>query len=174
MRDTLVVNLIAGPSAGKSTLAAYIFSMLKFDGFLCELVTEHAKDLVWDESKIISNQIYLFGEQHRRIERLKGKVDVIVADGSLLLSLIYGDKIGKEFCDLVKLELSKSDNLNLFVKREKNYQEIGRIHNFDEAKAIDKDILFCLKSNEYPFVEVNGNKEGGDLAVNLIKNILCF
>lgn len=29
MRDTLLVNLYAGPGAGKSTAAAYIFSRLK-------------------------------------------------------------------------------------------------------------------------------------------------
>jgi hypothetical protein len=34
-----VINLFAGPGCGKSTLAAGIFSLLKFHGVLVELVT---------------------------------------------------------------------------------------------------------------------------------------
>lgn len=37
-KKTLVVNLFAGPGAGKSTGAAYIFSKLKMLGYDCEYV----------------------------------------------------------------------------------------------------------------------------------------
>jgi len=47
----LVVNLFGAPGAGKSTGAAYIFSQLKMAGINAELVTEFAKDKVWEESK---------------------------------------------------------------------------------------------------------------------------
>ena len=51
MKDTLVVNLFAGPGAGKSTGAAYIFSMLKMAGIDTEYVNEYAKDKVWEDNK---------------------------------------------------------------------------------------------------------------------------
>lgn len=35
-----VINLIAGPGAGKSTTAAGVFSRLKFNDINCELVTD--------------------------------------------------------------------------------------------------------------------------------------
>lgn len=44
----LVVNLYGAPCAGKSTAAAYIFSRLKMAGVNCELITEFAKDMVYD------------------------------------------------------------------------------------------------------------------------------
>jgi tRNA uridine 5-carbamoylmethylation protein Kti12 len=47
---TIVINLISGPCAGKSTAAAGIFSALKKQGIECELALEYAKDCVWDES----------------------------------------------------------------------------------------------------------------------------
>lgn len=57
-----VVNLFAEPGTGKSTAAAQIFSELKWQGFSCELVTEFAKEKVWEESyKVLDDQIYIFG-----------------------------------------------------------------------------------------------------------------
>lgn len=54
-KSTIVVNLFAGPGAGKSTGAAYIFAMLKMHGIDCELVTEFAKDKTWEHnSKALS------------------------------------------------------------------------------------------------------------------------
>lgn len=44
----LVINLFGVPGAGKSTGAAYIFARLKMLGINTELVTEFAKDKVWD------------------------------------------------------------------------------------------------------------------------------
>lgn len=46
MKNTIIVNLFAGPGAGKSTGAAYIFSKLKLAGIDCEYVSEFAKDKV--------------------------------------------------------------------------------------------------------------------------------
>ena len=40
MKNTLLVNLYAGPGAGKSTGAAYIFAKLKMAGIDCEYVSE--------------------------------------------------------------------------------------------------------------------------------------
>ena len=58
----LVVNLYGAPGAGKSTGAAYIFSKLKMAGVKAELVTEFAKDMVWEENnEALHNQMYMFG-----------------------------------------------------------------------------------------------------------------
>ena len=101
----LVVNLFGPPGAGKSTGAAYVFSKLKLAGVNAELVTEFAKDKVWEDNKLaLANQAYLFGEQYYRLTRLGGKVDVAVTDSPLLLSNFYVNDVvlGDEFEELVK------------------------------------------------------------------------
>ena len=54
-KSTIVVNLFAGPGAGKSTGAAYIFSKLKMAGVDAEYVTEFAKDKTWEENQKVLN-----------------------------------------------------------------------------------------------------------------------
>jgi len=44
---TIVVNLFAGPGAGKTTTMAGLFSKLKLDNIVCEMATEFAKELTW-------------------------------------------------------------------------------------------------------------------------------
>lgn len=84
----LVVNLAGAPGAGKSTGAAYIFSKLKMKGINAELVTEYAKDKVWEEDKaVFDNQVYIFGKQLFRLTRLEGKVDVVITDRSIYYRL---------------------------------------------------------------------------------------
>lgn len=66
----LIVNLFGAPGAGKSTGAAYIFSQLKMLGVNAELVTEFAKDKVWENSvDVLNDQMYVFSKQHHRISR---------------------------------------------------------------------------------------------------------
>ena len=50
MSNTLVVNLFGVPGAGKSTGAAHIFSCIKMAGVNAELITEYAKDKVWERT----------------------------------------------------------------------------------------------------------------------------
>lgn len=84
------INLFGAPGAGKSTLAAIVFAKLKMMGINCELVTEFAKDKVWEKNnEALSNQIYIFAKQYYRMSRCAGQVDVIVTDSPLFLSPFY-------------------------------------------------------------------------------------
>ena len=150
---TLVVNLYGGPGTGKSTLAAKLFSDLKWSGCECELITEYAKKLVWQEAtKILDDQIYVFGKQQHMFQILNGQVDVIITDSPILLSIIYGRKFGTwmqrdSLNRLIVRTYEVYDNLDIFLKRSKPYVETGRQQTHEEAKAIDKEIWSLLDSN---------------------------
>ena len=59
----IIVNLFGAPGAGKSTLAAYIFSKLKMRDINVELITEFAKDKTWEKNfSALKNQAYMFGK----------------------------------------------------------------------------------------------------------------
>ena len=94
MKNTLLVNLYAGPGAGKSTGAAYIFAKLKMAGVDCEYVSEYAKDRVWQEDQFPLQhcQLYVTGKQCLKITRLLGKVDVVVTDSPIAIGAMYNKR----------------------------------------------------------------------------------
>ena len=166
---TIVVNLFAGPGAGKSTGAAYIFAMLKMHDIDCELVTEFAKDMVWEQNKtVIDNQLYVFGTQSFRISRCIGKVRVIVTDSPLLLSGLYcnpKEPYYKDFMRTINKEFNKYDNYNFFIERTKPYNPNGRFQNEEESKELDQKIRELLANTPAGYVSVLGNKKGYDIIV---------
>lgn len=164
-----VVNFYGGPGTGKSTVAASVFAELKWRGYNVELVTEFAKDLVWEKRfHTLEDQIYIFGKQFHKIHRLIDQVEFVITDSPLLLSLYYGSALSKEFKDLVYSEYKKLDNIDIFLKREKEYNPKGRMQTLEEAKEIDKNLINLLSkySNSYSFAA--GTKETIPQIVNYI------
>ena len=142
MKNTLIVNLFGEAGIGKSTLMARIFSELKVQGYDCEMVTEFAKDLVWEKrNETFKDELYIFAKQNHRLFRVYGKVDIIVTDRPLLLTNAY----------------YQYNNLNLLLKRQTVYQENGRNQSEEEAMQIDKIIQDLLEFNGISYYTVNNN-----------------
>lgn len=145
---TLVVNLFAGPGAGKTTCAWEIASELKKRGIVTEYVPEYAKELVWDENyEALADQEGIFAEQAHRINRLVGKVDVIVTDSPILFSEIYGENNSDEFRRMIWNEHYRHNNFNLFINRGNSFEQQGRIHTLEESKEKDLQIKRLLDEN---------------------------
>lgn len=145
MKNTLVVNLFAGPGAGKTTCAWEIASELKKRGVVTEYVAEYAKELVWDENyAALANQEHIFEQQAHRINRLIGKVDVIVTDSPILLSEIYGKNNSDDFRQRIWNEHDNHTNFNLFINRGKSFETEGRLHNLGESIQLDNKIKALL------------------------------
>ena len=164
----IVINLFAGPGSGKSTTCAGVFAKLKLAGVNCEMALEYAKDKVWEESnKVLDDQIYVFGKQLHRIFRLKDKVDVVITDSPILLSIIYDKTGNKYFSDLVLNQFNNFDNRNYFIERTTVYNPKGRLQTEDEAKEIDKVLLDLLKDCNIEYDSV-GKSEAVDYIFNKI------
>ena len=158
--DTLLVNLFAGPGTGKSSTMAGVFSELKWRGINCEMAPEFAKEKVWEESvAILGNQIYVFGKQLHTIYRLINKVDVIITDSPLLLSLIYGKNEGEPFKNLVLDVHHRFRSYNIFLKRRKKYNPSGRLQTEEEAIEIDNKIKNLLFDNYINYYILDSGRE---------------
>jgi len=171
-KNTLVVNLFAGPGTGKSTMMANIFAKLKWNGIDCEMCPEFAKDKVWEGSAhILDNQFYVSGKQYHRLKRLYGKVDVIITDSPLLLGLYYGNKEPKEFRDLLVYYFNTFNNLNIFLERIKVYNTNGRLQTEDEARAIDKEIMKIVNTHCSDIAKIQAIESNVEKIVDLIKSM---
>jgi len=171
-KQTLVVNLFAGPGAGKSTTAAGLFFELKSRGINCELAAEYAKDLTWEERhRTFQNQVYIFGKQHHRIFRLLGQVDVVITDSPLLLTVVYDGEKRDSLKELVYEEHRKMWTYNAFIKRVKPFNPKGRVHGVDEAKGLDNMILDALEDAGECYEVFEGTPEGKD---KIVKKVLML
>lgn len=165
-----VINIFGGPGTGKSVTAAHLFAELKKQHKNCELVTEFAKDLTYDESyRVMENQIWIFANQQQRLNRLINKVDYIVTDAPLFNSIVYSGKgdENRPFHNFVLHEFNKHDNLNIFLERETVYQQEGRYQDEAGAKEVDQEVLRCFQYFKVPYVKV-----GLDNVTNTILSLL--
>ena len=137
-----VINLWAGPGAGKSTSAAGLFNLMKLAGLRVELVTEFAKDLTYQRDYgSLTNSLLLLGEQDQRLRRLVGHVDWALTDSPLPLSTAYATpEYGDWFAGAVEGAYSRYTNWDFLVIRTKDYQWYGRNQTASEAVLLDNVI----------------------------------
>ncbi|MBO5969953.1 MAG: AAA family ATPase [Clostridia bacterium] len=169
--ETIVVNIFGVPGAGKSTGAAYVFAALKQIGVNAELVTEYAKDKVWEENnEAFKNQAFLFGKQSYRMSRCAGKVEVIVTDSPLPLSILYNNdpRLTENFNRTVMDVFNSYQNLNFFLQRTKPYNPSGRLQTEEESNALAEPLRELLASRGIKYIETTGDDAGYDKIVAIV------
>lgn len=154
----IVVNLFAGPGVGKSTTAAGLFHRLKVAGRSVELVTEYAKDLTWEKNHCqLGNQMRILAEQHHRLHRLDGQVDIVITDAPLLISAIYAERwLPDSFYSLVHDLHGLFNNRNFYLERPKEarYETAGRNEDLSGAVALDRRIKCMLDVSPVPHISI--------------------
>lgn len=141
----VVVNLWGGPGCGKSTTMARLFSELKVQGYNVEMVSEFAKDLVYENRMdTMKDELYIFAKQNHRLFRVKDKVDIIITDRPLPLTCVYDEAYGrndKSLHELVRNTFNEYKNINIFLEFNKdNYKTEGRLQDKDEALELHNKI----------------------------------
>ena len=170
----VIVNLFGVPGAGKSTGAAYIFSKLKMRVIEAQLITEFAKDKVWENSeKAFQNQAYIFGQQSFRISRMENEVDIVITDSPLLLSAFYNTNpiLGEPFNDVVANVFHSYNNINYLLTRVKPYHAKGRLQTEEESDALAEPMKQLLDKYNVSYVQVPGDIAGYDAIVEDIYTI---
>ncbi len=167
---TLVINVFGGPGIGKSTAAAKIFYKLKERGLNTELVSEVAKDYVWEEHiTILKDQLFIFSKQNRRLERLRDKVDFIVTDSPGILALAYQvPGYYSSFEPLVVDVHNSYNNINFVLNRSHGFKNEGRAHDEDTSKNIDKNIISILEKHNLPYFSLGTDVVSMQIALDRI------
>lgn len=157
---TLVVNLFAGPGAGKTTCAWAIASKLKMLHINTEYVSEYAKELVWDgKLEELKDQMKVSTTQHNRIKRLYDKVDVIVTDSPVLLGLYYGEgKLSEVQRAVISNWHKETESFNLFIQRGNYYEQAGRLEDKQAAEGVDAELRRILYNENVYYGEYNQNR----------------
>jgi nicotinamide riboside kinase len=170
---TLMVNLLAGPGVGKSTIAAGLFAKLKLSGVDAEFVNEYAKQKTWvGDMATLSVQPYVTGKQYYKQAIIDGKVECAITDSPFLLGILYQGRGCTKTWDKWVVEVYEQfDNLNVFlVRNQKNaYNPNGRSQTFDEAVAKDQELKSLLNAYNLPYIEELAD---GEACIERLKTII--
>ncbi len=171
-KPTLYGNLFGGPGTGKSTVMAAVFAELKWRGIDCEMVTEYAKDKVWEGSPhVLECPAYIFGKQRFRLFRMEGKVKIVITDSPILLAPVYDKSNSKAFLTYVLEQMNQHRNFNIFLNRMKGYNPNGRTQTFDAAKELDQKIKALLESTQTPYEVFSGTRESVALIADRLEEM---
>ena len=164
-KKTIVINFTGGPGAGKSFMATRLVSILKENGVCCEYVPEFAKDLVWDgRLSELNDQLYILANQFHMLSRLKNKVNVIITDSPIILSMYYNEQskcFSKDiFTSLVLASYQNFDNIVYYVVRNHPYEREGRYQTEEESNQVSLNIKKTLDESgiSYQTVVSSGAK----------------
>jgi hypothetical protein len=173
-----IINLFAGPGVGKTSIASGLLYQLKKRHISCDAPYEFPKVLAWDENhSAIKDQLYVIANQHRGIVKSWGKVDYIILDSPILLSLVYKNyydkdeypsNLYKESFDKMVLDIHlQYDNLNILLKRGNGvHNEKERYQNLEQSIDLDNRIKNILDINKLEYIEIEVND---DTVNNILK-----
>lgn len=163
MKDKFkVINLWAGPGAGKSTTRAGLFHLMKLNGINCEETTEYAKGKTWEKNaSALSDQLLILSKQRNALHKLEGQVEWVVTDAPLLLTLHYTplEFFPEHFRGLAVELYNSYDNYNVFINRVKPYSQVGRSQSKEKAIKIDTQVRHIMINHSiYEPIFIEGNR----------------
>lgn len=179
MKDTRIINLFGGPGSGKSTVTSGLFYEFKKRNISCDNPYEFPKQVAWEEnSSQINDQLYIFANQHRGIVRSYGKVDFIILDSPILLSLaykngydvgypasIYGDIFDQVVVDI----FNQYNNINFLLNRQGGeFQTDGRFQDETQSSFFHNKIKNILSENKVNYIDISVDDNTVEKILNLV------
>ena len=157
-----VINLFGAPGAGKSTTMLDLTSDLKLMGLSVENTPEFYKELILEDSHKaeFGGQLYILGEQNRRLARLEGKNEFAVTDCPLpLIGYYTPEDYIPGFNLFVNNLYNRYDNINYFILRKHEFEKEKRIHSEEQSDNIADELLEMLDKEKIKFKVFNSCHE---------------
>lgn len=154
-------------------MAAGLFYNLKTLHVEVELATEYAKDLVFaNRRRDLEDQVYVFGKQQYRIQRLAKECQVIITDSPVLMGLVYAPDYPQCFRETVAWRFNQFPSINFYIERTSTYKALGRTQTEEQAREKDAEIKTLLGEFGVDYHIVTGNDEGLADALSVVRQKL--
>lgn len=173
------VSFFGRPSAGKSTTASYVFSLLKENGYHAELVQEWVKKLAHQKVELdYWHQLLIFSEQlmSERFLHAKDQDIITVTDSPVCLGWMYARHYDIEFWPQL-LEIwriyQKRSPKELMIRLDPGdrfYNEKGRWQTYEQALELDRKFLSWMEEEGIQFTTFN-TKDKDQIAQFVMENV---
>lgn len=157
-----VINFFGAPSSGKTTLAAKLYSQMKIARLKVEITTEFAKDLIYDNSNAVDDQIFVTSTQYHKLYTARqNNLDFVITDSPIMLGVVYSNLKASQpydkraFSDLMFSAFKEFNNINILIIPEdiEDFKNYGRRHDKEASLKISKDIKAMLESYKIPYIK---------------------
>jgi RecA/RadA recombinase len=152
---TIVIEIYGGPSIGKSTCAAELYSAFKHKQVRVEIAHEYVKRWAWEGRPVGAfDAYYILGKQIKEESSLFGKVDVVVSECPVALSATYAELYAPEYVrrGIAAAVRSYYDavaqvghrRIAVMLPRRHRYEAEGRFEDEGQAMIVDAIIATQL------------------------------
>lgn len=152
---TIVIEIYGGPSIGKSTCAAELYSAFKHKQVRVEIAHEYVKRWAWEGRPVGAfDAYYILGKQIKEESSLFGKVDVVVSECPVALSATYAELYAPEYVrrGIAAAVRSYYDavaqvghrRIAVMLPRRHRYEAEGRFEDEEQALIVDAIIATQL------------------------------
>jgi hypothetical protein len=143
------------PVSGKTTMAARLFADLKMLGWDVEHIQEYIKARAYEKRFPTSfDQVYVFGNQLHREDRLLHHVNLVVTDSPVLMNLAYARHNGfAGWSGLVEVANhfeQQFPSLNFFLHRRHDFVASGRFEDEENSRKVESVMLDLMRENLPP------------------------
>lgn len=192
----IVINLMGGPSCGKSVTAAQLFADLKKKtSYKIEYFQEYVKPLVWkaedpdhreraeEAIEELNNQRSISNNIYQLLKIMASQLDIIITDGSIFHGVYYNSANEHNTSDVKKTEefivnkFREFNNYNIYLERGGiKYEVEGRQQSYEEALLADKGLKYHLArfSVNYKTIQADSEEEYKQMLDDLIIYINDF
>ncbi len=161
-----IINLYGGPGTGKSTTMALVYAGMKLRGQEVEMAPEWVKVPVWaGQTDILDDQLYITAKQNHILDRLYGKVEVIVTDAPLLGGLVYCD--APLLQEVIRTAARCYRNEHIFLERVKPYRQGGRVQDERRARELDHKVWEMLHDEVDSFTTIPADEHAASAIMQL-------
>ena len=180
------IGLIGSPGCGKSTLAAYVFAMLKDTGLDGELITEYIREHVNRHKRVpsITFQSLIYERQLEKEKIIPQHLDFFVTDSPHILSYIFAS-LYIDYKDPDQVELlgdlylkflrQSKDAYDLIYVLEHNHppkmDDGVRYQTDDEMDLLNKTIPAFLDMHKVKYTLLDGSIPTKKRAKIIIKDV---
>jgi hypothetical protein len=166
-----VINFHGAPGCGKSTAAAELFFYMKTKDHAVELIVERSKELIAENNLFeLSDEISIFAEKNKRIQRFTSSVEYVITDSALFNSAFYGCSIIGFSSFLCNYIPNKYENLYIFLDPIYEYKKENRMNNQTDAINASNEIEKYIRKSEDENKILHQSKFNVELSYKWITN----
>jgi len=180
------IALLGAPGCGKSTLAAYVYAMLKDEGLDGDLVQEYIREHINKHKKVpsITFQSIVYERQLEKEKILPADLDFFVTDSPHILSYIYAsmyidynnidqvELLGDLYMKFLRESRTAYDLVYVLEHNHEPKMDDGvRYQTEDEMRVLKKGIPHFLEMHKVNYRVMDKNLSTKKRAKKIVKDV---